>query len=399
MSGFHFKPQPLARLEIISINATESIDSKSKTVQLTQPSPHNISIQDNVELNMYPSLIIIGSVNGGTSLLNNLFSTHLKSFYNMGGLMDSFYWQKCRPCFDHNQLKQTKYDHTTWNASESNLCQVSTSNIQCNIKDYAKRVLHGHGDNYQTQRFNANKSTYYLAERCSVYIKFPYVAKILGTLFPKTILLYSIREQLSQQYSSNSVQKRLLPLLNNSNQTEEIRAEIVSWFILEHMEKRWQLKDHCPYILIITYMEILKNTNKEFGFSKLRLVQAEYLFEDALRASRFVHCIVHTNDESVHLEMTECMRYYKNNMNEILQPSSMKQLDNKDYLKKKAYKILWNDLDTFDKLASFQGICDQRLFELVMEYPYLIDGIEWNRNLWIDKRKKMRALVRTNSQQ
>ena len=411
----------------------------------------------------YPSLIIIGSVNGGSSLLNDLFAFHLKSFFNVNKRQDSYYWTKCMPC----DFKQYKYNnYKIWNVTESNLCRIERntkrriitkptcnnprckkltneqllkqfnemrfphSKFICHLMGYTEDVLVHHLD--KLSKINSSK-TLYFAERCSGYNYSPYVAKILATLFPDTILLYPIREKLSQQYSryknfpvpgnvinaeyfddmflkllnifnNDKVQHGLLNLLN-MKQTEHVRNKIVDWYISYPTiagpswdpHKR-EFEDFCPYVNVLMYMEILKfvNGDNKIGFKKLKIVQSEYLFSNVLRAARYVHCITSIHDCNSKEQMKKCMDYYKYNINDIVYESSLGKLKDDNYGKKGEYKILLTDLKTFDKLIGFQKLCDMRLFELIKEYPSLTVGNIWNQSLWIEKRNGMRQIISSN---
>eukprot|EP01084_Bolivina_argentea_P024499 45662_1 len=127
-------------------------------------------------------------------------------------------------------------------------------------------------------------------------MKYPFISKLSAVHFPKTILLYCIREKITQKYSrwhsfrkrdiasavnmafqhdliifqSLRFQKRLLPLINDSIQNNVLRDKIVYEFLRYPMENgklRHVLGDLCPYLNVLTWIKILEIYNEEYGFS------------------------------------------------------------------------------------------------------------------------------------
>ena len=465
---------------------------------------HSMNINDGTQMNLYkpwrrlhrgsnnirinhPSLIIIGSVNGGTSLLNELYAFFLKSFNDDFKKRDIFYWKTCIPC---DQFLNKTDNHYDWNVSLSNLCHITNSdklgndeiskdNKQTLKYQWAKTIKHhklkrafssnsNNSDNNNNKiainamengghctindyiktiiilnkyRHSLNGKDLYSAERCSGYNYVPSIAKIIANLFPETVILYAIREKASQQYSraknfhktnnkriskkdayfesteyfnhqfknllniveSDKVQNGLLPLLKmngNMSNIEDIRMEIVEWYIhyggiggkQNNYPIQKDLRDMCPYVNVLLYMKMLEIYNGINGYYKLRIIQSEWLYQDILRSARFVHCIVSVKNVRSELEMTECDRYYedKQHMMEIMSIEDQMKLMNNSYGKKKKYEYNLSDMDTFDKLVSFWTICDLRLFELIQQYPSLTLGTRWDNHLWISIRESMR---------
>eukprot|EP01084_Bolivina_argentea_P109147 195088_1 len=153
----------------------------------------------------YPTIVIIGSTKGGTTTLINILSNHLKSFHTLKRNLtpDLHYWTKCLPCDDMSNYNQgiSIHDITSkWDINTTNLCTKGNQYIQCTSNDYIHSIIH--------DKHRKNISLY-IAERTSGYMKYPFIAKLFAVHFPNTILLYCIREKITQKYSRwRSFQKR-----------------------------------------------------------------------------------------------------------------------------------------------------------------------------------------------
>eukprot|EP01084_Bolivina_argentea_P053000 97294_1 len=266
--------------------------------------------QQKIATDIHLSLLIIGSTNGGTSLLNDLYSTILKSFYNRNKRSDTYYWSRCIPC---NEYKTQTTNYSNWNVKENNLCSHKHKRIQqihCTKHNYMNLIT----DNKYKQLIKDKKL--FIADRCSEYNQMPYVSKMIATFFPETVLLYTIRESLSQRYSrfknfrinkkrnkvtdteyfsqsfmkllkeiqSDYVQNGLLPLLKSTDQNDNIKDEIIFWY-LNYPYHSYRLSndfapfkiafgDLCPYVNVIMYMKILNIYNIKYSYYKLKIVQS-----------------------------------------------------------------------------------------------------------------------------
>eukprot|EP01083_Nonionella_stella_P073195 197731_1 len=398
----------------------------------------------------HPSLIVIGSVNGGTTLINHLY-LFLQSFHDDTQARDTFYWTRCIPCDEH--LNRT-HDFHKWNVSEHNLCsqfkylprspqekiwnrlhredtneykdESNTNAPQCRIKHYKSRIM---------QHYPSTALSHFSAERCSAYIYAPYVAKIIATLFPKTIVLYAIREKATQQYSraknfpkgprvtvnsqyfdsqfnidldqieSDTVRNGLLPLLS-TKQTDRVRDAIVSWYVSypsihgirgkKASPFQSDFKDLCPYVNVLLYMKTMAVYNTKYGFSKLKIIQSEWLFADLRRSLRFIHCIVVVKNWNSNEEMKHCDAYYEGHMDQIISENHLATLMNNTFGKKEKYKYLLTDMNAFQKLSEFWSLCDKLLFELIRQYPSLTVGTQWDMTVWIKKRQEIKHSIVTN---
>ena len=204
-------------------------------IQLTNDS----LINDKTRIKQQPSIIIIASINAGTSTLNRILWKDYKHFFHgFRDLQDMYYWIACTPN-DYlkfienkdnknkifleifNDIKYNKYKQFySWNVSFSNLkyrgCNdlenINTKyhcNIKCTHNDYMQHI----GFMRDKYRFNnifvsdsdstksEEEEIYYFWDRTSGYNSLPYIAPILTKNYQNSKLLYIIRDPLSQSYS------------------------------------------------------------------------------------------------------------------------------------------------------------------------------------------------------
>eukprot|EP01084_Bolivina_argentea_P109146 195084_1 len=357
----------------------------------------------------YPTVVIIGSTKGGTTTLINILSNHLISFYTLKRNMtpDLHYWTKCLPCNNMNDYNQGISIHDItykWDINTSNLCTKGNQGIKCTCNDYIHSIIH--------DKHRKNISLY-IAERTSGYMKYPFIAKLFAVHFPNTILLYCIREKITQKYSrwrsfqkrdirstvnmafqhdliifqSLRFQKLLLPLINNSNQNDIMRDKIVYEFLRYPMEKgklRHVLGDLCPYLNVLTWIKILEMYNEKYGFNKFKIIQSEWMFENILNVSVYLQCIVRNYESQNQFDV--CYKYYMEYKMDILSEQSLMELSNNSFHKNDGYVYSGLNVNLFDETIKYVKICDMRLFELISEQKYksLIIGSDWNYDRWVN---------------
>eukprot|EP01084_Bolivina_argentea_P088065 158988_1 len=413
--------------------------------------------------NVYPSLVIIGSTKSGTSTLHYLL-THLQSFQN-SLTYDLNYWTVCKWCEsseDRPSLKCNFMDPkikknivsihdiaAIWNVNIFKINNSALTRYKCTAEHYMQTIT----DN----RYNASKYIkLYSMDRSSMYMNVPFIPKLYSLYFPDSILLYSIREKISQQYSrfnyfciksatthrlneferfpipfggaesfnfeklikwdlekfqSNEFEN-ILYLINNSEQTETIRNEIVYQYItyprLDLLKYNYSMEgdktyliflhsnpgDICPYLNVLVYIKLMELYNVKYGFAKLKLIQFEWIYENIMQTTVYLQCIVKIKNSSSMTEFNECVNYYsignRKNLNRILTNESQIQLSDNGFNQRHDQKFInytLSDIKLFDEWNEYLNICDRRLFELIAEerYKHLIIGTDWNYDRWLEK--------------
>ena len=162
--------------------------------------------------------------------------------------------------------------------------------------------------------------------------------------------------------------------------------------------------DICPYLYVLVYIKLSELFNVKYGFTKLKLIQSEWIFENIMRTSIYLQCIVTIKNSSSMSEYDECTNFYsienRENMHEILSNKSQMELSDNTFNQRHDKGVInytLNDIGLFDKWTEYLSVCDRRLFELIQEEKYksLVIGTEWNYNRWLNKRKLIREKLIT----
>lgn len=263
--------------------------------------------------------------------------------------------------------------------------------------------------------------TKYIAVRTSGYMQMPFMAKLFSIYFPKTVLIYSIREKLTQRYSlwehfgkkkgsindsfkenldifnEDKFQRNIWSLVNYRNQSivrEQLVYEILRYGFDKDSQWISRVNHICPYLNVLFWWKLTEIWNHEYIFGKFKIVQSEWVYEDTLRAAVYLHCIAKIEDSTSQRQFDECAQWSYNNMNMILSNESVNRLG-RSFGKSHGYTYEPIDMMLFDQLTEFVEICDKRLFEFIHDEKYqsLTIGTDWKYQRWVDKRESMRKAL------
>ena len=187
-----------------------------------------------------PTIIVVASINGGTSTLNSIFLFHYKHFFHgFKHLFDLHYWIACIPkqYYQSIGIHPSKHNHTSfydlyhklrsnvnyksWNISFDHLDTFSYStapdtyhkNIKCTHKDYMEHIGNTKSRKYKkyfykeymletkdNTRFpkESDAEMYYFHDRSSSYNSLPYIPMVLSKNYPHSKLIYIVRDPFDQ---------------------------------------------------------------------------------------------------------------------------------------------------------------------------------------------------------
>eukprot|EP01084_Bolivina_argentea_P300457 518088_1 len=241
----------------ISINTIDiQFINNTKTpqlVQYTQSKPIHTT-----DTTLQPKLIVVASINSGTSTLTQIFMYHLKGFFHsFKESQDSKYWNQCLPkqyikaikfiqniienkpnnisfsLIFNSHIKHNKNMYiNNWDSSFNHLInnndRIHRNDQKCTHKDYMKIIGYNLSKHqYEKERkhiffrnlsemidhrnyhrwpnesnYNKLSEIHFYWDRASCYNGYPYIPSILSTNYPYTKLLYAIRDPLFQMYSN-----------------------------------------------------------------------------------------------------------------------------------------------------------------------------------------------------